>query len=226
MDKIVIAIDGLAGTGKSTISKIIANKLGFAFVKTGEMYRAITYKILKENIDLSDLDKIEKLLKNIDLEFKYNNDKQTAILDNEDITEYLNSKEVTNLVSQVSAIKIVRDKVLYYELNSARENNIVMEGRDIGTLIFPNADVKIFLVASVEERAKRRYKQNQQLGIKMSLEEIKQNIEFRDENDTKKEHGAMKKAEDAIVVENTNRTIESVVNEVLKIIEEKIGDRL
>ena len=226
MKKFVIAIDGPAGTGKSTISKIIANKLGFAFVKTGEMYRAITYKLIKENISLDDIEKIEKLLENIDLEFKYNNENQIAILDGEDITQYLTSKEVTNLVSQVSAIKVVRDKVLFYELNSAKENNIVMEGRDIGTIIFPNADVKIFLIASVEERAKRRYKQNQELGIKMSLEEIKINIEFRDQNDTNIEHGAMKKADDAIVVENNNRTIESVVNEVMQIIEEKIGDKL
>ncbi len=226
MNKIVIAIDGAAGTGKSTISKIIANKLGFAFVKTGEMYRAITYKLLKENIELNEIDKIEELLQNIDLEFKYNNENQIAILDGEDITKHLTSKEVTGLVSQVSGIKCVRDKVLFYELNSAKENNIIMEGRDIGTIIFPNADVKIFLTASVEERAKRRYKQNLELGIKTSYEEIKQNIAFRDENDTTKEYGAMTIAKDAVVVENNNRTIESTINEIMQIIERKIGDRI
>lgn len=226
MNKIIIAIDGAAGTGKSTISKIVANKLGFAFVKTGEMYRAITYKLIKENIELIQIDEIKELLDNIDLQFKYNNENQIAILDGIDITKYLTSKDVTNLVSQVSAIKCVRDKVLFYEINSAKENNIVMEGRDIGTIIFPNADVKIFLVASVEERAKRRYKQNLELGIKTSYEEIKQNIAFRDENDTKKEHGAMTIADDAVIVENNNRTIESTINEIMQIIDRKIGDRI
>lgn len=222
----VIAIDGPAGTGKSTISRMVANRIGFAFVKTGEMYRAITYKMIKENINLNDTDQINDMLDNIDLSFKYEHEKQISILEGEDITSYLDSTEVNNIVSQVSSIKQVREKVLEYELKSAENNNIVMEGRDIGTAIFPNADVKIFLTASVEERAKRRYKQNLAKGIKSSYEEIKENIEFRDENDRMKEIGALKMAEDAVLVENNNRTIESVVKEVIDIVNEKIGDNL
>ncbi len=222
----VIAIDGPAGTGKGTISRMVANRIGFAFVKTGEMYRAITYKMIKENINLNDTDQINDMLDNIDLSFKYEHEKQISILEGEDITSYLDSTEVNNIVSQVSSIKQVREKVLEYELKSAENNNIVMEGRDIGTAIFPNADVKIFLTASVEERAKRRYKQNLAKGIKSSYEEIKENIEFRDENDRMKEIGALKMAEDAVLVENNNRTIESVVKEVIDIVNEKIGDNL
>lgn len=222
----IIAIDGPAGTGKSTISRLVSNKINFAFIKTGEMYRGITYKMLKDNIDLNDIEQIDAMLNNIDIKFKYTTEMQITILDGIDITDKLSTPEVSAIVSQVAANKSIRNKVYKFELEAAENNNIIMEGRDIGTTVFPHADVKIFLTASVEERAHRRYKQSMANGHTTSYEEIKQNIEFRDENDRKKEVGALKIAEDAIMVDNTNRTIESVVAEIVKIINDKIGDNI
>ena len=132
----VIAIDGPAGSGKSTISRLVANEIGYVYVKTGEMFRSITYAIIKANIDYTDVEAVKKYIQNINLKFEYSKEKQFSILNGEDITEYLNSKEVTSIVSQVSSIKEVRDLVLIYEREVAKDNNVVMEGRDIGTVVF------------------------------------------------------------------------------------------
>ena len=183
----VIAIDGPAGSGKSTISRLVANKIGYVYVKTGEMFRSIAYSIIKANIDYTDVEAVKKLIQDINLKFEYTKEKQYSILNSEDITEFLDSKEVTNIVSQVSSIKEVRDLVLGYEKEAAKDNNVVMEGRDIGTVVFPNADIKIFLDVSVEERAKRRYEQALQEGKNVTYQEILENIQKRDENDKTKE---------------------------------------
>ena len=218
----VIAIDGPAGSGKSTISRLVANEIGYVYVKTGEMFRSITYAIIKANIDYTDVEAVKKYIQNINLKFEYSKEKQFSTLNGEDITEYLNSKEVTSIVSQVSSIKEVRDLVLIYEREAAKCNNVVMEGRDIGTVVFPNADVKIFLDVSIETRVKRRYAQAVQEGKNVTYQEILESIQKRDELDRIKKYGALKIPKDAIIVNTDSLEIEQSVTKILDIIEEKI----
>ena len=214
----VIAIDGPAGSGKSTISRLVANKIGYVYVKTGEMFRSITYAIIKANIDYTDVEAVKSLIQDIRLEFKFSEEKQFTILNGEDITAYLNSKEVSSIVSQVSSIKEVRDLVLVYEKEAAKYNNVVMEGRDIGTVVFPNADIKIFLNSSIETRAKRRYEQAMQERKDVTYQEILDNIKKRDELDKTKKYGALQVPTDAIIVNSDNLEIEQTVQKILDII--------
>lgn len=218
----VIAIDGPAGSGKSTISRLVANEIGFVYVKTGEMFRCITYLLIKKGINIDDIEAVKRELQNLDLKFEYNKQKQISILNGIDITEELDTQEITSVVSQVSSIKEVRNAVLQYEHDVAKNNNIVMEGRDIGTVVFPNADVKIFLEASIEERTKRRYEQSIQNGIDISYEEIIDNILMRDNIDKNKEYGALKIPEDAIIVNSDNLEIEQTVKIIVDIVKGKI----
>ncbi len=218
----IIAIDGPAGSGKSTISRLVANRIGFVYVKTGEMFRSITYMLIKNSVDIEDVEAVKKVLSNLDLRFEYNKEQQISILEGENITKILTTKEVTKLVSQVSTIKEVRDKVFEYEHSIAKQYDIVMEGRDIGTVVFPNADLKIFLDASVEERSKRGYAQALDEGQIVSYEEIMNSIILRDELDRNKKYGALKIPDDAIVVNSDNSTIENTVNRIVDIIKEKL----
>ena len=218
----VIAIDGPAGSGKSTISRLVANNIGYVYVKTGEMFRSIAYAIIKANIDYTDVEAVKELIQNIDIKFKFSKEKQFSMLNGEDITDYLNTKEVTSIVSQVSSIKEVRQLVLVYEKEVAKYNNVVMEGRDIGTVVFPNADIKIFLNASIENRAKRRYEQAIQEGKSLTYEEILDNIKNRDELDKTKKYGALQIPNDAIIVNSDNLQIEQTVEKIINIINEKI----
>lgn len=218
----VIAIDGPAGSGKSTISRLVANNIGYVYVKTGEMFRSIAYAIIKANIDYTDVEAVKELIQNIDIKFKFSKEKQFSMLNGEDITDYLNTKEVTSIVSQVSSIKEVRQLVLVYEKEVAKYNNVVMEGRDIGTVVFPNADIKIFLNASIENRAKRRYEQAIQEGKSLTYQEILDNIKNRDELDKTKKYGALQIPNDAIIVNSDNLQIEQTVEKIINIINEKI----
>lgn len=225
--KYVVAIDGPAGTGKGTVSALVAKKVNFILVKTGDMFRAITYKIIKERLEVTNIEGINSLLKIIDLKFDYVNGEQICILDGKILNEELSIKEVQEYVSIVSAIKEVRNKVLEYEIDISKKENIIMEGRDIGTTVFPDAEVKIYLIADMEERVSRRYNQLKKQGISnISVEEVRQNFIYRDENDKNKQYGALRKADDAIVVDNSNRTIESTVNEIVGIIRTKIGEKI
>ena len=214
----VVAIDGPAGTGKGTISKIISEKCGLVNIDTGAMYRAVTVEMINKNIKLEDEEKINKMLENINIELKIENGEQRIILNDVDVTKRIREADVTKIVSFVSGIKQVRLKMADMQRKIGEKIDVVMEGRDIGTYVFPNADVKIYLDADVEERAKRRYIQNQEKGIEMPFEEILENIKIRDENDKNKEIGALKKAEDAVLIDTTNLTIEQVTQRVEKII--------
>ena len=218
----IIAIDGPAGTGKSTISNLIAKSLNLFLVDTGAMYRCVAYKMLKEGILLEDKEKILKILENINIEFKDSNNRQRVYLNGEEVTEPIRSKEVSELVSPVSAIKDVRYKLVEMQRELAKNKNVVMEGRDIGTYVFPNADIKIYLDASAEERVKRRYEENLCKGINVKYEEIMENIVIRDKIDSSKEIGALKIAEDAIVVDTTGKTLEQVQKEIEGIIKQKM----
>ena len=214
----VVAIDGPAGSGKGSITEIVAQKLGLECIDTGAMYRCVTLDMINKNIKLDELDKIKDLLNNIDINLDEENKK--VFLNGEDVTEKIRSMEVTKLVSKVSSIKEARLKLVDLQRAIAKNKDIIMEGRDITTVVFPKADVKIYLDADVEERAKRRFKQNQQKNIESTYEEVLQNMKNRDENDKNKEFGALKVAEDAIVIDSTNMTIKQVTKKIVKLIKD------
>ncbi len=212
----IIAIDGPAGSGKGTVTKLIAKKLGLVNIDTGAAYRSVALESINQNIKLEEEDKIINMLDNINIEFKNEHGKDLIYLNGEDVTDKIRQKDVSKIVSPISAIKEVRFKLNDIFRKIAKNQDVIMEGRDIGTYVFPNASLKIYLDASPEERAKRRYIQNQKKGIQMSYEEIVENIKTRDKIDMQKEIGALKKAEDAIYIDSTNLTIEEVVEKIVK----------
>ena len=217
----IVAIDGPAGTGKGTITKIVAEKLGLVTIDTGATYRCITLAMIKQNVKLEEEEKIKEILEKSKIEFKNINGEQHTFLNDEDVSKEIRSNEVNSMVSQVSALKFVRYKMVDLQRKLAEGKDVIMEGRDIGTYVFPNADVKIYLDAQPEERARRRQKQNEEAGIQSTYEEVLAGIIARDENDKNKEMGALKVAEDAVVVDGTHGTIEENVQKVIEIINKK-----
>ena len=219
----IVAIDGPAGTGKGTITGILSKEMGLVNIDTGATYRCVALYAIENNIKLEEKEKIIASLPNINIDMINNNGVQTIFLNGKDVTKEIRSKEVTQIVSQVSSIKEVRYAMVEVQRNLAKGKDVIMEGRDITTYVFPNADVKIYMDADENERAKRRYKEIQEKGIEMSYEEVLKNIQIRDKNDKEKEIGALKIAEDAIYVDTTELTIDEVKEKVKKIIEEKRG---
>ena len=220
----IVAIDGPAGTGKGTVTKILAKKFKLLNIDTGATYRCVTLEMINKGIKLDELDKIKEMLTSINIEMKIEDEKQLFFLNGEDVTEKIRSKEVSELVSPVSSIKEVRLAMVNLQRKMAEGKDVIMEGRDIGTYVFPTADVKIYLDADLEERAKRRFRQNMEKGIKMSYMDVLENIKRRDENDRAKELGALKVAKDAEVVDSTTKSIEQVVREISEIIKKKKKD--
>lgn len=218
----IVGIDGPAGTGKGTITALMSKKYHLLNIDTGAMYRCVALRMLREKIQLEDEEKISEMLKNIKIDLAEEKGHQKVYLDGEDVTEEIRSKEVSGFVSQASSIKQIRLAMAGLQRKMAVGKNVIMEGRDICTYVFPTADVKIYLDASVEERAERRFKQNQESGIEMSYEEVLKNIEMRDKNDREKEIGALKIAEDATVIDTTHLTIPQVEKEVSKLIEQRL----
>jgi len=186
----IVGIDGPAGTGKSTLTKLISKELNLINIDTGATYRCVALKAIKNNIKVEEKDKIIDLLDDIKIEFKNEEDKQKVFLDDEDVTERIRQNDVNDIVSPVSSIKEVRYKLVELQRKLAEGKKVILEGRDITTYVFPNADVKIYLDASSEERAKRRYKQNLEKGIETSYQEVYEKICARDKNDMEKEMGA------------------------------------
>lgn len=219
MDNITVAIDGPAGAGKSTIAKKIANKLGLVYIDTGAMYRAVTYLFLVANVNIDDMSSMENLLNKINIEFKNNK----IILNSEDITEAIRTPKVSNNVSKISSIEIVREKLVDMQKNMALNENIIMDGRDIGTNVLKNANVKIYLTASVEERAKRRFIELSKKGFNVNINEIQNEIITRDTNDSNRKLNPLKKAEDAQVIDTTNKSIDEVVNDIVEIIKNEVN---
>ena len=217
----IVAIDGPAGTGKGTVTKILAKKFKLINIDTGAMYRCVTLEMLNKGVKLEELDKIKEILKNIDIELKKENDKDLVFLNGEDVTKKIRNKEVSDFVSQVSSIKEVRLSMVSLQRKMAEGKDIIMEGRDIGTYVFPGADVKIYLDADLDERAKRRFKQNKEQGINIPYVELLEKIKQRDENDKSKEMGALKLARDAEVIDSTSMSINQVVREISNIITRK-----
>ena len=220
----IVAIDGHAGTGKGTITKLVAKDFGLINIDTGATYRCVTLEMLNQNISIHETEKIIKISENINMKIENNNGFQTIFLNEEDVTEKIRSKEVTELVSQVSSIVEVRLNMVKLQRKLAEGKDVIMEGRDITTYVFPNANVKIYLDADVEERAKRRYKENLEKGINMTYEEVLEHIKWRDNNDKNKELGALRIAEDAIVIDTTKLSIEEVKQKVEEIIKKAKGE--
>ena len=214
----VIAIDGPAGSGKGTVTELLAKDLNFTKIDTGAMYRAITWEVIQKKVSLEDIEKIKEILCDSKIEFQ----KESVFLNQREITNEIRTKEVSNLVSQVSHIPEVRNAMVELQRKMGKNANVIMEGRDIGTNVFPNADVKIYLDASPEERARRRYEQNLEKGISTTYEEVLENVKFRDYNDKTSNVGPLKIAEDAVIVDSTNLTIEEVVETIKKIVEKKV----
>ncbi len=217
----IVAIDGPAGSGKGTVTKLVGKKMGLINIDTGAMYRCVTLECLNRNIKTNEIEKISKILDNIDIKLKKENDRELVFLNGEDVTEQIRLSKVNENVAQFAAIKIVRDKITPLQRQMGNTEDIIMEGRDIGTVVFPNADVKIFLDCSVEERAKRRYKQNKEKGINQTYEEVLENIKERHKLETERDIAPFVKAEDAIYIDSTNLNIEQVVEEIIKIIKER-----
>ena len=214
----IVAIDGPAGTGKGTVTKILSKKFKLVNIDTGATYRCVTLEMLNKNIKIEELDKIKEMLKNINIEIKREKNEQIIFLNGKDVTKEIRSKEVTELVSQVSSIKEVRLSMVNLQRKMAEGKDVIMEGRDIGTYVFPKADVKIYLDADVEERARRRFMQNRENGINISYVDILNNIKQRDKNDMCKEIGALRVAQDAEVIDTTTMGIGQVVREMSQII--------
>lgn len=219
MKKIIIAIDGPAGSGKSTIAKIIANKFNLTYLDTGAMYRMITLYMLQNNIDIKNKNEVIKNLNLIKIEFKDNN----FLLNSQNVNKLIRTKEVNENVSIISAIKEVREKLVSLQREIAINKNSILDGRDIGTKVFPDADLKFFLVADAKERAKRRYKEEIEKGIDANFAEVLKIIEDRDYIDSHRTESPLKKANDAIEIDTTNMTIDEVVNEISKNIGEIYG---
>ena len=212
---LVIAIDGPAGSGKSTTAQLVAQKLGFVYIDTGAMYRAITYLAIRENA-LGDNDKIVELSANSDIELKFENGVTSISINGEDLTDKIRTLDVNKNVSDVSKIEEVRKLLVkkQRELGS-KTTSVVMEGRDIATVVFPNANVKIFLTATIDERAKRRAKEYAENGTEIPVTEIKDNLKNRDQIDSNREVSPLLKAEDAIEVDTSYVTIDEQVNIIL-----------
>lgn len=219
MNKIVIAIDGPAGAGKSTISKIVASRLGIEYIDTGAMYRAVTLKAFRNNIGFGDKDALDKMLEKTTIEFK----NRRIILDGEDVSEEIRLPYISQNVSEVSAVPEVRFKLIELQRKMASSGGVIMDGRDIGTNVLKDARLKIFLTASIEERARRRYEELKDKGLDVSFEKICQEIEARDKYDSSRKVNPLCKAEDAVLLDSTNMSIEQVVDEIVRMAETVFG---
>ena len=219
----VVAIDGPAGTGKGTVTKIIAKNLGLINIDTGAMYRCVTLEAMYRNLEPVESEELNKILEQINIELKKNGEIQEVWLNGKNVSQEIRTPEVDSLVAKFAALKSVRAKMTPLQREIGKKSgNIIMEGRDIGTAVFPDADVKIYLDASVEERARRRYLQDLENGIETTYDEVLEAIKQRHKLETEREIAPLRQAEDAVLVDSTNLTIDEVVTEIEKIIKEKI----
>lgn len=213
-----IAIDGPAGAGKSTIAKLVADKKGFIYVDTGAMYRSIALYIIENNVDSDNDDAVKNACNNIDIKIKYVDKVQHIYLNDEDVSTAIRREEVGNMASKVAAKKVVREKLLNLQRELAASNDVIMDGRDIGTFVLPSAELKIYLTASVYTRAKRRFDQLVEKGETPNLEKIEEDIEKRDYQDMHRDIAPLKQAEDAVLLDTSDMTIDEVVERIISLI--------
>ncbi|RMD48872.1 MAG: (d)CMP kinase [Ignavibacteria bacterium] len=218
-ENLIIAIDGPAASGKSTAAKRLARELGYLYLDTGAMYRAITYSVIKRNI-FGEIDKIIDFVKGINLSMKYENGVTRVFVNGEEVTDFIRTPEVSGKVSEISRIPEVRSEMVKLQRKLADEGNLVAEGRDITTVVFPEADVKIYMTASVEERAERRYKEHLERGDEITLDEVLENLKKRDEIDSGREVSPLRKAEDAVELDTTDITVDQELQRMVDLVNE------
>lgn len=223
MNRISIAIDGPAAAGKSTVAKIVANKLSYIYVDTGAMYRGLTFLALQAGIDLQEEVQLMELLKKTEILLKPSENGQRVLVNGRDVSSEIRGAEVTNQVSIVAKHRLIREEMVRRQKSLAAEGGVVMDGRDIGTHVIPTAEVKIFLLASVEERAQRRHAENIEKGYPSDLETLKEEIAARDKLDSEREVAPLKKADDAVVIDTTSKSIDEVVESIMTLAMERIG---
>lgn len=218
----IIAIDGPSGAGKSTVAKALAKRLGYQYVDTGAMYRAVAWKAKRESIGIEDESSLTELASSLRLTFITEGEKVRFFCDHEEITEAIRAPEISRLASEISKKKGVREALVEKQREMGKEGGAVFEGRDIGTVVFPKADIKFYLYASPEERGRRRFKELLEKGVKVDLNETLKEVIERDRNDMNREISPLKRAEDAIEIDSTHLSIEEVVGEMYRLILEKI----
>lgn len=218
-----VAIDGPAGAGKSTIAKKTAYNLGYIYVDTGAIYRTLALACIRKGIDAEDEENVSIICRNVKVELKYIDGNQVMLLDGENVNDYIRTEDVSRMTSSISVYKAVREQLIDLQRDIAKRENVIMDGRDIGTNVLKNAEVKIYLTASVKTRAERRYKEQTEKGIKCTIEEIEADIEKRDYRDMHREIAPLKKADDAVEIDTSDLTIEQVTETIENIIKEKIS---
>ena len=214
MKKLVVAIDGPAGAGKSTVAQLAAKELGYTYIDTGAMYRAVAWKVLQQGGEVTD-EKILAVIPDIDVDLSYENGKTTVRVDGQDVTGEIRTPEVSHIVSQVAALGPVREKMVDLQRKMAERGGVLMDGRDIATNVLPGADVKIYLTASIAERANRRYKELREKGLAVDLADIEHDIAARDKADMEREISPLVQAEDATLLDTTGMTIPEVVARII-----------
>ena len=220
---IAIAIDGPAGAGKSTIARAVAKELNYIYVDTGALYRTVGLKCSREGVDTDLKCDIEEILKDTNVDIAFVGDEQHVFLNGEDVSDKIRTPEASMMASAVSAVPVVRAFLLDLQRKMARENNVIMDGRDIGTVILPNAQVKIFLTASPEERARRRFVELTEKGMETTFEEVLSDMKVRDYNDSHREIAPLKPAEDSTIVDTTGLTLEESKAAILEVVKNKVG---
>ncbi|MDM5374727.1 (d)CMP kinase [Bacillus bombysepticus] len=219
MDKrISIAIDGPAAAGKSTVAKVVAKELSYVYIDTGAMYRTLTYAALEQKVDIENEEQLMEVVKNVNIEFQQGENTQLVFLNGQDVSEVIRTPDVTNRVSIVAKHRLVREEMVRRQQELAKKGGVVMDGRDIGTHVLPDAEVKIFMLASVEERAERRHLENLNKGFDSNLEQLKEEIAQRDKLDSEREVSPLKKADDALELDTTFLSIEEVVQKIMSIV--------
>ncbi|MGP4041355.1 (d)CMP kinase [Gracilibacillus sp. D59] len=217
--EIAIAIDGPAAAGKSTVAKIVAKKLGYIYIDTGAMYRSLTFSVIKNQIDINNADLVIEHLHNITIDINSN---QQVFINHENVTDAIRTEEVTKNVSAIASIPEVREEMVKRQQKLAEKRAVVMDGRDIGTQVIPDAEVKVFLVASVKERAERRHAENLQKGFPSDLDQIKRDIEKRDKMDSERAVSPLKKAPGAKEIDTTSLSIDEVAEKILSLVNSKM----
>ncbi len=224
--KLIVAIDGPAGAGKSTVAKRVAKELGYTYMDTGAMYRAFAWRVMKEGLELGDEKKLRSVLRDTDIELVEQNGRLSVLLNRVDVTDRIRTPELSQSASLVSTSAIVRERMVELQRAMGSRGGVVAEGRDIGTVVFPNAEVKIYLDASVEERARRRFEELWSQGKHVTLEETLKEMEERDQRDKERAVAPLRKAEDAVVIDSTNSDVDRVVERIMHEIKKKMPANL